>query len=137
MLPCVKQLLIIFVFTSIVDGKKKYEKNKKNNSDQNGICQTLAEYYNQKMFKKSVTSEFFNSVGKDARARIFKVKKKKSKRKKQSKSSRTETCFDSLDYKQFNEFYINKEKEYEKWEMNLKLVNFRNNLKLKRSIDYN
>uniref|UniRef100_A0A2S2NG91 Uncharacterized protein n=1 Tax=Schizaphis graminum TaxID=13262 RepID=A0A2S2NG91_SCHGA len=105
MLPCVKQLLIIFVFISIIDGK-----NENNNSNKNGICQTLAEYYTQKMFEKSVTNEFFDSEGKDAKARIF-VKNKKTKRKKKSKPRRTETCFDSMDYNQFNTFYIAKKKE--------------------------
>jgi len=39
------------------------------------------------------------------------VKDKKTKHKKQSKPSRTETCFDSLDYEQFDTFYIAKQKE--------------------------
>ncbi|KAF0749578.1 Uncharacterized protein FWK35_00035084 [Aphis craccivora] len=74
-----------------------------------GICQTLKAYYEQPIFEKSVTNEFFNSKnGKLVKTHINSVKDKHIKRK---PFARTEHCSDSSDYKLFNTFYINKKKD--------------------------
>lgn len=74
-----------------------------------GICPTLTAYYEQPIFEKSVTNEFFDSEkGKLVKTHIYSVKNKFTEDK---PVARIEHCSDSSDYIQFNTFYIAKKKD--------------------------
>lgn len=98
--------------------RKKKKITDKKNKETEGLCQTLGDFYKQKIFRK-VAEQFFKSEeGKGLKTRVEAGKKKKKRRKKQP--PRIHNCLDSLDYNEFlTHYYKNNEKEPIKLECDL------------------